>query len=88
MIICGSEEITLGALEALQSGGWQAGRDFCLVGADAEDAVQTGSLTITVVHDWEELASKTFSTIQSLQNGETVEKEYYVNLKTVSTEAE
>lgn len=81
VIICANRDLTLGALEALTSGGWEAERDFCLVGVDTEGVA-------SVVWDPEELANQTLLVAQKLQNGEAVEKEYYVNLKTAIPQSE
>lgn len=83
VIICGDEAITLGALEAISAGGWQVGRDYWLIGAGAEEKIQTDHMTATVVLDMDAVAQQVASTALGLMNGETVEKEYYVNLKTI-----
>lgn len=86
VIVCGNEAITLGALEAIKTGGWQVGRDYYLVGVGAEEKLLTNEITGTVVYDLPEIAKQILSAAQALINGETVENEYYVNLKTVTAE--
>lgn len=86
VIVCGSEEITRGAVEAVQTGGWQIGRDYYLVGVGAEENLQTGHMTGTVTYDLEKRAQQVLSAAQGLMNGEAVEKEYYVNPRAVMAE--
>ena len=86
VIFCGNEEITLGALEAVQAGGWQIGRDYLLVGVGAEEKLSAGAITGTVVSDPEGVAQQVLTVAQSLINGEPVEKEYYVNHKLLTPE--
>lgn len=86
VILCGSEEITLGALEAVHTGGWELDKDYILVGAGAEDALQSEHMTGTVFCDWEAMAQQVFSAAQALIAGDPVKQEYYVNLKALKAE--
>lgn len=88
VIVCGNEEITLGALEAIESGGWQVGRDYYLVGVGAEEKLLTDEITGTVAYDLEKTAQQVLSVAQKHMNGETADKEYYANLEKVTAEAE
>lgn len=88
VIICGNEAITLGAVEAVETGGWQIGKDYYIVGVGAEEKLHTGHMTGTVVCDQEKLAQQVLSAAQSLINGGAVEREYYVNYRTVTEETE
>lgn len=81
VILCGNEAITLGALEAVNAGGWQIGRDYLLAGVGAEEQLQSDTMTGTVVCDLEGMAQQVLSAAQGLINGDAVEKEYYVNHK-------
>lgn len=83
VILCGNEALTLGALEAVRSGGWQIGRDYLLAGVGAEEKLQTDSMTGTVLYDLDGLAQQVLSAAQALINMEAVEKEYYVNCRTI-----
>lgn len=86
VIFCGNEEITLGALEAVETGGWQIGRDYCLVGVGAEENLQTDHMTGTVAYDLETAAQQVLSVAQALIKAEAVEQEYYVSPKTMTEE--
>lgn len=88
VIFCGNEQITLGALEAVKTSGWQLGTDYCLIGAGAAEKLQPEHMTGTVAYDWENLAQQVLSAAQSLINGDAVEREYYVNYRTVTEETE
>lgn len=88
VILCGDEAITLGALDAIETGGWQVGRDYLLVGIGAEDALKSGGLTGTVVYDWDGAAEKVLSVAQDLLAGKGAAQENYVNLKAVTAEVE
>ena len=88
VVICGNEEITLGALEAIKTGGWQVGSDYYLVGVGAEEKLQNNELTGTVVYDFPQMAQQVLSVAQKHINGETPEKEFYVNLETVTGETD
>lgn len=85
VIICGNEAATLGALRALENGGWQVGRDFYLVGIGEERAEE---LTGTVVRDLDGLFRQTVAAAKDLIAGEAVEKTYYVNHKILTPEKE
>ncbi len=86
VIFCGSEEITLGVLEAVDAGGWQIGRDYLLSGVGAEEKLQTDGVTGTVVCDLEGMAQQVCTAAQGLIQGDPVEKEYYVNHKILTPE--
>ena len=88
VILCGGEDITLGALEAVKDGGWQIGRDYLLIGVGAEEAVQTEHMTGTVFDDLSQMAQQVLLTAQALMKGEGVEQEHYVNLKVLTAETE
>lgn len=88
VIVCGNEEITLGALEAVETGGWQVGKDYYLVGVGAEEKLHSDAVTGTVVYELEKMAQQVLSAAQSLINGGAVEREYYVNYRTVTEETE
>ena len=88
VIFCGNEEITLGALDAVRSGGWQIGRDYYLAGVGAVEKLHTDYMTGTVVYDLEKMAQQVLSTGKALINGETVEREYYVNLYVLTAETD
>lgn len=82
VIFCGNEAITLGALEAVRSGGWEIGSDYCLVGVGAEEKLQTHGMTGTVIRDLEGATQQVLAAAQALLDGTEAEKEYYVNLRT------
>lgn len=88
VIVCGSPEITLGALEAVKAGGWQIGKDYTLIGVGAEEKLQTKELTGTVVFDLPQMAQQVLSAAQSLMKGDGAEKEYYVNYQAITGETE
>ena len=88
VIFCGNEQITLGALEAVKTSGWQLGTDYCLIGAGAAEKLQPEHMTGTVAYDWENLAQQVLTAAQALMTGETTEQEIYVNLKALTAQAQ
>lgn len=84
VIFCGNEAITLGALEAIDAGGWQIGRDYLLVGVGAENENVTG----TVFWDMEAQLKQILSAAEALMDEQAEGQEYYVNLKTVAAKEE
>lgn len=83
VIVCGDGNTTLGALEALSGGGWQAGRDYYVIGADTQEGEH---ITGTVLRDGNEIARKVLAQVQLLQTEGTAGEQSYVNLISVTEE--
>lgn len=83
VIFCGSDQLALGALEAVWAGGWNIGTDFLLVGVGGTDgalqAIRMGHMTGTVVQDMDGQVQQVLAVAEKLLKGESVEKQCYVN---------
>ncbi len=83
VVFCNNDAMALGALQAIEAANRVVGQDIYLVGVDAlSDAltqVKAGKMTGTVLNDAASQAAKAIEVMEMLLNGETVEKQYYVD---------
>ena len=83
LIVCSTDEIALGAVEAVQGGGWVPGVDICVVGigsnSEALEMVTQNVLSGTVVQDVDGVCEATITVIGQLLSGGQVEKTIYVD---------
>ncbi len=83
VIICHTDEIALGALEAVKEGGWTPGVDVYILGiggsAAAVEAVGQGTLTGTVIRDTNALCEQVLSTVTQMLAGTRNQKVVYVD---------
>lgn len=90
VIFCGSDAIAQGVAEAILAGGWNVGKDYCVVGLGGTEAglqmVWEGQLTGTVAQDLEGQCGQVTEVIGMLLNNEPAEKKYYVNCTSVVAE--
>lgn len=90
VVFCNNDAMALGAMEAIRSSGWVAGKDMYLVGIGAEkdalDAVRQGSLTGTVLWDVQGQVDKVLEAAQLLMAGEPVQRKYYVDYVKVAAQ--
>ena len=90
VIVCNSDEMAIGALEAIEDGGRTVGKDLYLVGMDgvqhARMLVRSGEMTGTAAQDLQGLADQVAAVAADLLRGKKVEKQYYVNYVAVTQE--
>lgn len=83
VILCNTDEIALGALEAVKEGGWAPGTDVYLLGiggsAAAVESVGQGQLTGTVTRDTVGLCEQVLAAITQMLAGTRNQKVIYVD---------
>lgn len=89
-VLCSGEEMTLGALDAIQSDGRTVGEDIYLLGLGANEAllegVESGTITATVCPDVPQLAQHLAESVRRHCAGEPVENLRQIPLLTVTKE--
>lgn len=89
VLFCGSEQIVLGVLDALQDAGYTVNEDIYVVGiggsADLLEKVHAGTLTGTVTADYEALAQQVADAAAQLLTG-TAQKSYKIDFYLVETQ--
>ena len=90
VVFCNNDAMALGAQQAIQAANRTVGKDIYLVGVDAlPDAleqVKAGTMTGTVLNDAKGQAAKAIEVMELLLQGETVEKQSYVDYVKVTPE--
>lgn len=93
VVFCNNDAMALGAIEAIKAAGRVNGEDIYLVGVDALDAaldaVQSGTMTGTVLNDAVGQATKAIECMEELLNGKTYaegEQSVYVNYVKVTAD--
>ena len=83
VILCNTDEIAMGALEAVKEGGWNPGTDVYVLGiggsAAAVEAVGQGTLNGTVIRDTNGLCDQVLGTVTQMLAGTRKEKTVYVD---------
>lgn len=83
VIFCSNDDMTLGAIVAIEERGWVVGEDFYLVGCEATDETlklaAVGKLSGTVLTDHEALTEKILEIARLMSEGVPMDKKYYVN---------
>ena len=87
---CNDDAMALGALQAIEDGGRQVGKDIYLVGIGGEiealNSISTGDMTGTVMADIQGLSQKTAEVLGQLLDGQTPPQKNYVNQIVVTAE--
>ncbi len=83
VVLCNTDAIALGALEAIEDGGREVGKDIYLFGIDGDDEaleqVKAGKLSGTVQNDLQTQTQKSVAALIKMINGESVIGEEYVD---------
>lgn len=89
-VLCNTDTMALGAMEALGENGRVVGRDVYLLGMDAVpqalEQVAAGKLTGTVLEDYQSQAQQATHTLIRLLSGQSVQKRCYVDHILVTAE--
>lgn len=90
VLVCSSDELAIGALEAIRDGGRTVGKDVYLLGIDGDQhalaLIRSGELTGTVARDLHAQAQQVSQLARTLPDGEEAEKAYYVDYVPVTGE--
>ena len=90
VVFCNDDAMALGALQAIEDGGRQVGKDIYLVGIGGEiealNSISTGDMTGTVMADIQGLSQKTAEVLGQLLDGQTPPQKNYVNQRIVTAE--
>jgi len=83
VVFCSNLAMAQGAWTAIQEYGHSVGKDIYLLGIGGEktaiDMVQSGGMTGTVAADLQGLAARVVQSVQTLLDGSTAEKRYYID---------
>lgn len=89
-ILCNSDELAVGAAQAVVAGGWTAGQDIYVVGTGGQQEalrlIDQEKITGTVAPDMEAMALLIAQAANALLKGTPVEKRYYSDYLTITRE--
>lgn len=90
VVLCNSDELALGAMDAIRDGGRTVGKNIYLLGMDADKQslllVKSGDITATVRVDVAQQSELVMNAVASLLKGNSVEKVQYVQQAAVFQE--
>ena len=88
VIFCGSDEMALGAIEAIADGGRTVGTDVYLFGAggsqEALQSIQAGTMSGTVSMNYEVQVQKVMEAVNAMLQQQSVQKQYIIQYTPVT----